>query len=265
MRTVIGRTLAILELLARSRSITPQEIAKATNLPVSTIYRYLSVLVEQGFARKEPGHYLVGRRLIAMQAGEKGHGEFASLVHEELEAFQTESGLTVFLCVREGAHALAVKVIESSHRLKLAMTVGDTLPLYASAPAKLLLAFADADFQTAYIATADLKRLASRTITEPRVQVEEIARIRARGYALSTSEVDEMASAVAFPVFDQDGIAILSLAISGPSPRFEGEAGEELIALTRKYASLISEKYARYQGAGQKSRHDGSRNADHHA
>ena len=263
MKTVIGRTLAVVELLAEAKATSPSSIATATGLPTSTVYRYLAVLVEQGFARKEALDYLPGRRLQAIQRGNEGHNEFAALVHEELEAFQRESGLTVFLCVRDGAQAVAIKVIESTHRLKLAMSAGDTLPLYASAPSKLLLALCDPTFRQSYLATVNIRRLASNTVADPAALEAELDQIRGRGYARSLSEVDEMASAVAFPITDRDGTTIMSLAISGPAQWFEGDAVERLIEMTRRYAGLISEKYLRYQNVTDSFQDGEGRYADH--
>ncbi len=262
MQTAVRRTLALVELVAVSGGVTPNELAAKTGLPVSTVYRYISLLVEQEFARKEASLILPGRRLHAIQGGPDNHNEFASLVQEEMEALERDSELTVFLCVRDGAHAVAIKVVQSTQRLKLAMSAGDTLPLYASAPAKLLLALADEAFRETYLATVDIRRLASNTIADRTALRAEIERIRAQGYARSASEADEMASAIAFPVVDQEGQAVMSLAVSGPAQKLDGDEAERLIQLTRRYATAMSASYARYQRAHQRPRNTGAGRAD---
>ncbi|MCO5157254.1 MAG: IclR family transcriptional regulator [Aquamicrobium sp.] len=262
MKTTVGRTLAILECVSRSDGITPAEMAKAVGLPASTIYRYLAILVEQGFARKDGNRFMPGHRLHSMQNGEPGYQEFVSLIHDDLEALTFEGGATVFLCVREGAYSHAIKVIEPAQRLKLTMQAGERLPLYASASSKILLAFADENFQRAYLKTTELKPLASGTIRDPEELRKGLQEIRSRGYAISMSEVDEMAAAVAFPIVDRNGSTVMSLAVSGIEQRFVGQSGEELVALVGKYASIISEKLAHYQNLGAGTLGEGGRDAD---
>jgi DNA-binding IclR family transcriptional regulator len=92
-----------------------------------------------------------------------------------------------------------------------------------------------------------------------------LQQIRARGYARSASEADEMASAIAFPVTGRDGATVMALAISGPVQQFHDAALPRLIAMTRDCAARLSASYARYQDAARPHRSNGAAHADHRA
>jgi IclR family transcriptional regulator, KDG regulon repressor len=249
VRATIERALTILQAIAGKSGVNPKQFAEAANLPLSTVYRYLTLFVEWGFAIKNGDRYTAGVKLSMLAHAPNSYSEFSSLVRNLLEGLQGESGETVFLCARSGAQSIALQVIESKERLKLTMSMGDSLPLYASAPSKVLLAFSPADFRQRFLQTVELKPLASGTIVDRRRLERELDAVRKRGYALSTSEVDELASTVSFPILAADGDAHLALAVSGLSVRFEQKRLSQLIAATRRCAEFVGYKYRDYMQA----------------
>lgn len=246
MRATIERTLTILESLAKEQGVTPKDFAQRSGLPLSTVYRYFSVLVDRGFANKGEETYTAGIRLSLLAEAPNPYNEFASLSRSMLEELQARTGETVFLCVRSNAFAIALEVVDSQDRLKLTMTQGESLPLYASAPSKILLAYAPADFRERYLRTVDLRRLASQTIVDREELRRQIDAIRATGQAMSIAEVDEFATAIAFPILEPGETARLSLAISGPTSRFGPERIENLLAATSEAADAIARNYRKY-------------------
>lgn len=243
MKATVTRALAILGALGDEGGAAPRHLAETLGLPLSTVYRYLSLFVDHGFAAKDEsnGLYMPGVKLVLLAQSPHASYEIVSLARENLEELQAATGETVFLVRRNGVCAICLDVVDSRDRVKLTMRKGESFPLYASAPSKVLLAFSPPLFRERFVKTVDLKRLATQTITDRKRLRREIERIRALGYAHSTSELDEMASAVAFPVLESDGNANFSVGIAGPTTRF-AEKMSELVDITRTYAERIAGK-----------------------
>jgi DNA-binding IclR family transcriptional regulator len=105
--------------------------------------------------------------------------------------------------------------------------LGDRSMLHCTSIGKAVLAFQDAPFVEKVIA-AGLPALASRTITHPDALLDELARVRAKGYALDDHEFSDSMRCIAVPVFGPDGRVTTGISISGPDTRFSLEKLEEL-------------------------------------
>jgi hypothetical protein len=79
-----------------------------------------------------------------------------------------------------------------------------------------------------------------RTITELEPLLEELARIRRRGYATALGEFEMGLNAVAAPVHDARGNVIAAVDIWGPAFRLTPRRIPELAAQARETASAIS-------------------------
>jgi DNA-binding IclR family transcriptional regulator len=78
-----------------------------------------------------------------------------------------------------------------------------------------------------------LERFTDNTITDPRLLFEELHSVRANGYALSSSELEEGIDAVAAPIFDHLNAVVAAVSIGGPSERFRPRQTELIAAVTR--------------------------------
>jgi len=79
-----------------------------------------------------------------------------------------------------------------------------------------------------------------RTITELEPLLEELARIRRRGYATALGEFEMGLNAVAAPVHDARGNVIAAVDIWGPAFRLTPRRIPELAAQAREAAAAIS-------------------------
>ncbi len=78
-----------------------------------------------------------------------------------------------------------------------------------------------------------MTRYTDRTITDPRLLLEELCRVRALGYAISCGELEEGIDAVAAPIFDHLNTVVASVSIGGPSERCRPKQVELIGAVTR--------------------------------
>ena len=87
---------------------------------------------------------------------------------------------------------------------------------------------------------AGVARLTGRTIVDPARLRRSLAEIRRRGYAVTSDERVEGASAVSAPVRDGTGRVVAGLTISGPTYRFTPDRVRRFTALVLEGASKIS-------------------------
>ena len=212
-------------------SFTVQEISKQLNIPLSTTYKYVDVLVKRGLLAKKPGSKQIGLGLMIFRLGSIFAAGFdlidTAIPH--MQSLMKRSGETILLTAIEGWNAICLERMEPQRLIKLSLDRGRTLPLHAGASSRVLLAFQNDEFITEYIKAKGLQTLTGNTLVKRNQLIAELQSTRERGYALSNSEVDEGAKAVAAPIFDHSGMLLAGITIAGPSERIDKKGLSGLI------------------------------------
>jgi DNA-binding IclR family transcriptional regulator len=107
------------------------------------------------------------------------------------------------------------------------------------ASGKVLLA-AMAERDVLRIARPGLPARTERTITGLEALLEELARIRRRGFATAFSEWIEGTNGVAVPVADARGRVIASIGVWGPAFRVTAGRVAEIVTSTREAAAAVT-------------------------
>ena len=151
----------------------------------------------------------------------------------DLAARQRE---TVNLYVRRDIYRVCVAQQESPQPLRHVVRVGDELPLWGGASAKILLRGApDSLLRRVARGAPDGEERAGHLAGE----IEAAAR---QGYAVSHGEREEGLSAVAVPVIGHAGAVVAALSLSGPTIRFPDERVSEFAADLREVAEHMSQR-----------------------
>jgi IclR family acetate operon transcriptional repressor len=98
--------------------------------------------------------------------------------------------------------------------------IGTRNPLYCTALGKAILAFLPGEDRTAILNQMTLTARTEYTITDIPALEENLALVRARGYAIDDMEVEEEIRCVGAPVFDHTGHVVAAISTSGPAFRF---------------------------------------------
>jgi DNA-binding IclR family transcriptional regulator len=205
-RSVTSKVLAILEAFEKSRSaLSLTQVAAAADLTVPTAHRIVGQLTAWGVLDRDAhGRYAVGLRLweVAQNAG-RDLRETARPFLQDLFSLTQE---TTHLAVREGREALYIDRIYSSKRVPRASRVGGRLPLHATAVGKVLLAYEEAWFRTAYLAQT-LEAPTRRTHVDPASLAAELEQVREQGFATTLEEVRAGSCSIAVPALVRGGQA----------------------------------------------------------
>jgi DNA-binding IclR family transcriptional regulator len=233
----VHRALDILTLLTAERStVTIREVVGATGLPKTTVVRLVSTLEQSGLLWATTGGYMAGPGLwrwahLAQRSWELPPETQRSM--RELAAVQRE---TVNVYVPRDIFRVCIAQQESPQPLRHVVHVGDELPMWAGATAKVLLRDASA---------ALLQRVARSSPYGPghvqhlREWVNEAA---AQGFATSHGEREEGLSAVAAPIVGRSGSVVAALSLSGPTVRFTDPRITEFAAEVKRMAQQLSER-----------------------
>ena len=242
----LKKSLDILELFAKMGiSLSVREISSHVNLPVSTVYRYVSTLAQRDFIEYDHSDqkYRLGMNLIRLGYVAKRQLEIHRVAYPIMEPLAHETGETVLLTVRKGIRAIVAEVVDSGRAgIKLAMNPGDTLPLCSCALTRPLIAYLSQEEINSILRTSPPKRFTEHTITDVEAIKNELRRIRRQGYAYSDQEVTSGARGIGAPVWDYSGTVIASLNLSGSLHNFPKSKIHNFLKLLLKATKQCSLK-----------------------
>ncbi len=242
----VRRALDLLFLLSDARPVLSlSECARATGLPKTTTLRLLETLESAGVLWGQDGHYVPGPALLQWSRIASDAWMLPPNVQEIIDEAAAQTGETVNVYVRRGLQRVCIAHAQGSQSLRHVVQVGDQLPLWAGASAKILLAEEpddDPDTDTPGL----LLRVALTSpqgVAHLRTLIEWVRMARRQGWATSHAERDDLVAAVSVPIdCSSVGGVITALSVSGPTNRFPEERIPELINAMTTTASLIARR-----------------------
>jgi DNA-binding IclR family transcriptional regulator len=187
---------------------TVAELSASTGLDRAVLYRLLETLGQQGFAVRDPEtrRYALGVALVELGARAGRSLEVRRLALPAMRSLMEQVREAVCLAVRDRSDVVVVDRVEPAGLLvRVGYHVGFRHPLAVGAHGRALLA---------YLEPGDRGPLVAR---HPPLAAE-LAASKARGYAVSSDELERGAAGVAAPIMDRSGRPIASLGIVAPSP-----------------------------------------------
>ena len=180
------RLLGLFDALAKSPKdgLGLAELNAVLKSPKSSLLNLLRPLVSTGHLNFEAGKYRLGPSIFRLAGTIMSVWNFSNVVRPFLEELALRSHESVYLGVldRAGKVITYVDAIDSPHSVRYSVPVGAVRPLYATAAGRVLLAFADKEWQDMYISTTKLQARTPRTIATQKALREELERIRKTSY-----------------------------------------------------------------------------------
>lgn len=202
--TATEKTVEVLDALSGHTRLG--DIATAAGLPKATVHRILQTLVERGFVRATgTGDYFSGPRMLSLAGRVLRHLDLPGHVRPHLEELHRRTGRTVHLALLSGDEAVYAVKIEADKPYQLASRVGMSLHLHSTSIGKAVLAAMPDEEVVALARRTDLPARTPHTITDVAGLIEELARIRAQGWAEDHEENEIGVCAAGAAVFDHTG------------------------------------------------------------
>lgn len=220
--------------------------------PRTTSYRLLRTLKSRGFLVEgsKRGYVRLGGQVSRLGELACAPWHLGAIARPVLERLARASGESAFVAVRAGNYYRYEEFVDSPEELRVTGHRGKRAHLHTSATGKVLLAFSPEREIRRFLAQP-LPAYTPRTITDPARIEDELGRIRAEGYALSTNQTNLGSTGISVPVFDDRRVIAAALTLIGPEarigddsvPRHVGNlrtaAREIEAAMTRETAGAI--------------------------
>lgn len=228
--TSVERAFAVVRALARAESsLGVSAIARATDLPKSTVARLLTTLevlemVERVDAR---GRYTVGPGVATLSSG-GAVGRVRDLARPFLRELVEEIGEDAGLAVPDGDALLFIDQVQGRQPVQIQDWTGQR-SAYHTVAAGFVIMGDWSDRQLSAFLRSGLEQPTDHTVVDPdglRARIEEANRV---GYAWTRDEWRDGITGAAAPIRAVDGSTVAAINLYGPSYRFPGRRDADRI------------------------------------
>ncbi len=213
----LDRTFHILEILAREpNGLTLAQIAEQVDLPRSTTFRLLAVLLQHAFVRKaeDTNRYRLGPGLIELSSHYLSNLELKTESAPFMRELAATLNTIVFLARRQGNMMIYIDKQDQYTSLRKYEIIGQQKPLYCTSLGKALLLDMDDEEIHTLFSGVQFQRFGPRTHDSIDSLIEDIHRCRQRGWTHDNEEAEEGVNCVAAPIRDYRGQIISSISTS---------------------------------------------------
>lgn len=261
------RDVEILELLGtaeafRGGGLTMTRIAELTGRDKAVISRALATLASAELIERddETLSFRLGSRLYAL-ATRTSEATLASRARNALRQIAQNTRETAHLCVLRGGNVLTLVSELSAHEFRTTGWEGITTAAWRTPSGRVLISDwdvasiaswynqhgrdsalvgpLDPALSSAGFAVLDSPPADKAVVTDLATLMEEIERIRTRGYALLDEELEIGVVGASAPIFDHTGRIIAAINVSGPKSRI-GHQLEALGSYVSRAAGALS-------------------------
>jgi IclR family KDG regulon transcriptional repressor len=200
-------------------------LAKRLGLAKSTVHRLASTLIDAGMLEQNPenGRYRLGLALFELGSLVRRKMDVSSEAKPYLKMLREKTGETVHLAILDHASVLFINNLESEHAVRMSVNVGVRAPAHCTAVGKALLAF-QAPETIEQLLRDDLIGRTPKTISAAAELRQDLATVRARGYAVDDEELETGLRCIAAPIRDHTGGVVASTSVAGPAQRMTKKA-----------------------------------------
>jgi DNA-binding IclR family transcriptional regulator len=203
--SVIARTARLLAAFdGEHPRLTLTEASARSGLSMTTTHRMLGELVEANLLARGGDHrYSIGRGLWELGELSPLSLELRETALPYLLTLYEATAENVHLAVLDGIEALYIARLVGPHSVPTISRMGGRLPLHTTGVGKVILAWQDDEFLTAYFAR-ELERPTKFSITsEPRLR-SQLADVRRNGFSQTRQEMTLGNTSLAVPVHGRD-------------------------------------------------------------
>lgn len=248
----VVRVIKLLRCMAETGTdISIKELSGKLRLPASTVHRLLQLLSVEGIVQQDANThaYQAGAELVRLSMLIVANRSLNDIAQPFMEAVVNACNeaclLVAYLPATLQVSVLAA--INSSHPLRYDMQLYRAHTLLWGATGRSVLAFlSEEELEAAYsigaVAPGSGRELPSLENLRQELQV-----FRERGYASSYGDKIVGAIGIGSPIYKMDNSVIGSFCITVPQVRFDAGKEEQLSALVRRQAELLSRALG-YQG-----------------
>lgn len=242
-----NRVLDVFEALgAWDTGMTHSRLAEQLGIPKSSLSQLMQTLVRREYIRFTPEDrkYHIGPRIESLAGRKRDILDLTNVIQPFLERITAATGESTFLNLLSGDMAQLTARVIGPQPLVTVLTLGQMVPLYATAGARAILAFLPAEMREDYLERTELKAFTPHTVTSVTRLREELERIRDKLISISSDELFPGITGIATPVLSAAGHVLGAVVVSMPSTRFNGNAQASIAAILREHVETLQTQLA---------------------
>ncbi|MEA2408699.1 MAG: IclR family transcriptional regulator, acetate operon repressor [Thermoleophilaceae bacterium] len=239
--------LIVSELASQERPLEPSEIAAATGLNRSTVYRLCEVLERSGWlAQASPD---AGRRPGPYDIGFAAHGFAARTEHRAgITATINDATRQLARTLEETVHAGVLDQTEVVHVARalpddgpnMAVRIGARSPAHATGLGKAMLAALPRQEVEARYAEETLPAAQPNSIRTRAALFQVLDQVAETGYAFDDEEARSGVRCLAAPIFSEDGHPLCAISITTLAVALDGRRRAEVAEAVIAAAALAT-------------------------
>jgi IclR family transcriptional regulator, pca regulon regulatory protein len=245
----LARGLDVIACFGRERpEMSLSDVATATGLARPTARRLLLTLEELGYVRAREGLFSLTPRVLALGTAYVSSLGLWEMARPRLEALVSRTGESSSMAQLDGSDIVYVARVSVPKIIALRVEVGTRFPAPPTSQGKVLLAALDPQALGEVLAQPSRSGVRGHLV-RPREELEdELARVRARGWALADEELAPGVRSVAVPVRDGTGAVRAAMNVTVHAAETSTQRLlEELLPLLQRTAAEVSDDWALWQ------------------
>lgn len=223
----IERAFKIIKFLAYDEGkeeFSLYDISKATNLNVSTVYRFLKNLEKIGFIEKNKKSkkyrltlelFKIGNRILY-----KRNGNIVHYAIQSMKSLSKQYNETINLYSFEKNQVICIYRIENfTYPVEYSIKIGSQHPAYCTAAGKIFLSYHNKEFIDSYFRKIEIFKYTKNTQVDINQIKKELILIKKNGYAFDKEEYIDGANCIAVPIIGLENSIEYSISIVLPRSR----------------------------------------------
>lgn len=240
----LEKTLKLIETLKKENNgLGISELGERLNMPVATVHRILSVLLNHGYIiqNHETKKYKLGLQFLEISKYVLESIDLRKQANPFLVQLMMETDETVHLSVLEKNEVVFIDRVESQQLIRSIPKIGMRVSPHLSASGKVMLAYMPEDKLNEILSKIKFEKWLPNSIKDLDTLLKEVETIKIQGFAVDDEECELDGRCLAAPVLDHSGKVIAAISISGPTSRLSiGRLRNELSGLVVNKAREIS-------------------------
>ncbi|NLK39299.1 MAG: IclR family transcriptional regulator [Clostridiales bacterium] len=195
-----------------------KDLAKACNIPTTTIVPILKSLEMIGYLERDPDTklYRIGMKFVKKAQLVTMGTDLRETAHKVLRELSFKYNLNTHLAVMDNGEMIYIDRCEAIVNTLIPSYIGKRIPSYCTALGKAMLAFMNPKDVERIIDVNKLTKYTPHTIDKWPELTKQLAGIREKGYAIDDEEYQLGGYCIGVPIFDSKNNAVASISISIP-------------------------------------------------
>lgn len=211
--TALARGMAVmLALGSKKRKMSIAQVSQRTGIPRAAARRSLHTLTKLGFvASDDQGRFNLRPRVLTLSHAYLSNSPIAVLAQPILDRLGNKIGESCSLAILDDDDIVYLARSTSSRIMSPGLNVGRRLPAHCTSIGRVLLAHLAAPEIASYLGRARMYRFTEHTLAERGQLIDELATVRAAGFAFTSQQIEARLCTLAVPVQDGSGAFVAGI------------------------------------------------------